>query len=290
MKKIISILLCAMMLFALSSCKEGAKTTSNEDTSSNTQSDEIIFDELTVADNEYYTIKVTGVDPDDPDGYAINLYLENKTDNKVFDLNLQGCAINGVNKFFYYKSRIENGQKKKGKIIISDDTVNENKIGRYTDIILELWINYDTVETVHIYPYGEDKAVKYVREPQPTDNKLVDNEYVAITYIGSEKNDKGDITQFLFFENKYDKEIVLPGLTSQVFVNGDYVPEVLLSGSSIESGNCYFYTITLTSKFMEKKDIKELKEIKIFMKICDNSDPVFATSYVLTEETVTFKP
>lgn len=284
------------MLFALSSCKGEEKMTSNEDTSSNTQSDEIIFDELTVVDNERYAIKVTGIDPDDPDGYAINLHLENKTDNNEFEFYLQDCAINGVNALFMYRSAAESGQKRNDKIIISDDTVNENSIGKYTDIIFGINIvsslfgrTEDTVETVHIYPYGEDKAVKYVREPQPTDNKLVDNEYVAITYIGSEKNDKGDIKLTLFFENKYDKEVVLPGVTSQISINGEGVPSIL-SGGPIRPGNCSFYTITLTSKFMEQKNIKELKEIKIFMMICDNSDPIFATSYVLTEETVTFKP
>lgn len=37
---------------------------------------------------------------------------------------------------------------------------------------------------MHIYPLGEAKAIKFVREPQGTDNIILDNEYVTV--IGTE--------------------------------------------------------------------------------------------------------
>ncbi len=39
-------------------------------------------------------------------------------------------------------------------------------------------------ETIHVYPYGEENAVAFVREAQATDNVIIDNDYVTVIVTG----------------------------------------------------------------------------------------------------------
>lgn len=63
-------------------------------------------------------------------------------------------------------------------------------------------------ETIHIYPYGEDKAVKFVREAQATDNVIIDNNYITVIVTGYEKDDIFGYTVNLFLLNKTDKNVM----------------------------------------------------------------------------------
>lgn len=44
-------------------------------------------------------------------------------------------------------------------------------------------------ETIHVYPYGEENAVAFVREAQATDNVIIDNDYVTVIVTGYEDDE-----------------------------------------------------------------------------------------------------
>ncbi|NMD45075.1 MAG: hypothetical protein GYA88_06620, partial [Clostridiales bacterium] len=164
---------------------------------------EITFTEQVVADNEECKITITGVERDDEwDAFYINTLLENKSSDKTyeFSLDLSTVNINGVSAFCGFYETLAPGEKRDEKIGLSDFNLCYNDIGDYTDIELVFRVrevdeygfsNADVLEakTVHIYPYGEDKAAEFVREAQPSDKIILDNEYATVIFAG-EANEK----------------------------------------------------------------------------------------------------
>ena len=82
-----------------------------------------------------------------------------------------------------FASEVAAGKKANEEINFSTDTLEENGIVEYTDIELTFKV-YDSndwsadpvgKETIHVYPYGEENAVAFVREAQATDNVIIDN-------------------------------------------------------------------------------------------------------------------
>ena len=52
------------------------------------------FPETVLTDNDYCTVTVTGIDPDDLFGYSLKLRLENKTDRELM-FSLRRVSVNG---------------------------------------------------------------------------------------------------------------------------------------------------------------------------------------------------
>ena len=95
MKKLMSIMLALLMVLMLAACGDAeadevstpdAVTEGNiavQDETQETENEtEIVFEEMTVVDNEYCTIKITEIIPDDVWGYTLKLYLENKSSDR----------------------------------------------------------------------------------------------------------------------------------------------------------------------------------------------------------------
>ena len=218
--KIVSFLLAIVMLFSLTACGgntasnsnkiEAAAQSKNDNDNVNTlaqsKSDikadkgkekEITFTEVVAVDNDECSIKITGVNADKLKGVTLKAQLENKSTEKTYMFSVETAAINGIKCDPFFAAEVAAGKKSNNEIRFTGDDLKENGVGDYTDIELTFRV-YDTndwmadpvaKETVHIYPYGEDKAVKFVRESQPDDNIIVDNEFVTIIVTGYE-NDK----------------------------------------------------------------------------------------------------
>lgn len=97
--------------------------------------------------------------------------------------SVESASINGVQCDPMFASEVAAGKKANEEINFSTDTLEENGIVEYTDIELTFKV-YDSndwsadpvgKETIHVYPYGEENAVAFVREAQATDNVIIDN-------------------------------------------------------------------------------------------------------------------
>ena len=254
---------------------------------------EITFTEQVVADTEECKITITGFERNDELGiFYINTLLENKSSDKTYCFGLNSAAVNGVSltTFFYdsFYRDLAPGKRRDSEISIADLFLNYNDIGDYTDIELVFRVREvkeddslgaDVLEakTVHIYPYEEDKAVEFVREAQPSDKVVLDNEYATVIFAG-ESNEKfkewqsGDSLYYLemFVINKTDKMLEIDGNVS--FVNGQ--EEIAASGLDprVDGGKCSFYYIIFSKEDLEKygiKDYEDFEEIKFKFKIYD---------------------
>ncbi len=297
MKKILAIILTLALMLPLSAC--GIVTIDNEDetttvekgdtdkddteeqtpedeTTKETEAEIVAFEEITVVDNDECTVKITGIDEDNFWGYTLKVYLENKSTDKTYMFSVDNAAVNGVQTDPFFAVEVAPGKKANEDMSFTDTTLEELGIKEFTDIEVSFRV-YDSedwlaepvaVETIHVYPYGEDKATKFVREAQSTDNVIVDNDYV--TAIVTEIDEEGfyGYTVNLFLVNKTDKEIMFG--VENVSVNGFMLDPFW--ATSVTGGKCAFSSISWFETDFEDNGITEVEEIEMQFSAYDSED------------------
>ncbi|MBE6643573.1 MAG: hypothetical protein E7615_07965 [Ruminococcaceae bacterium] len=290
MKKFTALLLVMMLIFTLAAC--GGETTSdNNDDKGKTENNKITFTEVVAVDNTECLIKITGIDPDNMWGYSLNAQLENKSADKTYMFTVDSAAINGVQCDPFFASEVAAGKKDITSISFSGDDLKENGVGDYTDIELTFrvydsnnWEAEDVVkETVHIYPYGEDKAVKFKREAQTTDNVILDNEYVTVIVTGYEEDEIWGYSAKLFLINKTDKEVMFS--VNEASVNG-FMADPFYA-TSVLAGKCKFSSMTWSDSTFEENGITAVEEIEFNLRAYDYDD---WTATDFANEKITLNP
>lgn len=299
MKKFTALLLALVLTLSLSAC--GGATDTNYGTNpsqsennkheNNTDKNEISFAEVVVVDNGECLIKITGIEPDNLWGYTLKAQLENKSADKTYMFSVESAAINGVQCDPLFASEVAAGKKAMEEIHFSDDELKENGVGDFTDIELTFRV-YDSndwtadavaKETVHVYPYGEDKAVKFVREAQASDKVLVDNEYVTVIVTGYENDEIWGYTVNLFLLNKTDKEVMFS--VDEASVNG-FMADPFYA-NSVTAGKCAFSSMSWSDTTLAENGITEVKEIEFKLRAYNNENWLGDD---FANETVTLNP
>lgn len=253
--------------------------------------DEIIFTEMVAIDNEECTIKITGIDADNFWGYTLKALLENKSADKTYMFSVETAAINGVQTDPFFASEVAAGKKSNEEISFIDSTLEENGITEYTDIELTFRV-YDSddwtadevaTETIHIYPYGEDKAVNFAREAQDSDNVIIDNDYVSVIVTGYEEDEIWGYTVNLFLLNKTDKNVMFS--VDEASVNG-FMADPFYA-TSVSAGKCAFSSMTWLDTTFEENGITEVENIEFNLKAYDEDN---WSGDDFANETVTLNP
>jgi len=312
MKKALVLILVFALTFTLSAC--GAETTpdtnegktptqsennidktkptqGNSNGADKTEKNEISFEELTVVDNKECSIKITKIDTKNIWGYTLKAQLENKSASKTYMFSVERAAINGVECDPLFATEVAATKKSNNDISFSDPIFDENDIGQYTDIELAFRVydsddwNADPVaeETVHIYPYGEDKATKFERSAQASDNVILDNEYAKVIVTGYEKDEIWGYTVNLFLLNKTDKSLMFS--VDNASVNG-FMADPFYA-AEVSAGKCAFSSMAWSDTTLEENDIKDVKEIEFELRVYD-SDNWLGDDFA--KETITLKP
>ncbi len=305
MRKIAVLFLVLALVTSFASCtsatvSEGGKDNENTQTDiGNTEGKDnesslenvMTFTETVAVDNDECSIKVTGIDTDSIWGYTLKVLLENKSADRSYMFTVDKASINGVECTALFASTVAAGKKSNDTVTFSDDKLKENKISDYTDIELTFRV-YDSEdflsddvakETVHIYPYGEDKAVKFVRDAQPTDNVIVDNEYVTAIVTGYEEDAILGYGVSLFLVNKTDKNLMFT--TENTSVNG-FMADPFFA-TSVSAGKCAFNSITWFTSTFEENGITDVETIEFDLRAYDLDD-LLAKDIV--NEAVTLNP
>lgn len=256
---------------------------------SNSSAATISFEEITVVDNEYCTIKVTGIDADNMWGYTIKVFLENKSSDKTFMYAVMSAAVNGVDVDPMFASEVAAGKKSNEEIVFMSDDLNTAGIEDYTDIELNFRV-YDTNNweaddvaqaSVHVYPYGEENAIKYERASQPEDIILVDNEYATVIVTDCEWDDIWGYSVNLYIDNKSDTSIMVT--VDEASINGYMVDPFY--ADSISAGNCAFSSISWYEENLAENAITEIQNIEFILRGYDENDwmaeDLFNTNVIL---------
>lgn len=301
MKKLLSMLFAVLLAFSLAACgseptpgtNDGSNSSQNESNNNEgkPENNEISFTEVVAVDNGECLIKITGIDPDNMWGFTLKAQLENKSTDKTYMFSVENAAINGVQCDPLFAAEVAAGKKANEEINFSDDTLEENGIGDFTDIELTFRV-YDSndwtadevaKETIHIYPYGEDKAVKFVREPQGSDNVIIDNEYVSVTVTGYEEDEIWGYTVNLYLLNKTDKNVMFS--VDEASVNG-YMADPFYA-ASVSAGKCAFSSISWSDTTLEENSITDIEQIEFVFRAYDEDN---WTGDDFVKETITLNP
>ena len=283
-KKIFLMIFAAVMITSVVAC--GGSDTDKTDSVSQSQEsseqqekekkEQITFEKMTVVDNEECTIKINEIKPNSIWGYTLEVELENKSADKTYMFAVNNASVNGVQCDPLFADSVAPGKKSNEEITFFDETLEENGIGDFTDIEISLRVYDDNdweaediaSETVHIYPYGEDKATTFVRESQDSDNVIVDNEYVTAIITGYEEDDIWGYTANLFLVNKTDKEIMFS--VDETSING-YMMDPFWA-DSVSAGKCAFTSISWSDDNLEENGISEVENIEFIFSASDNED------------------
>ena len=258
--------------------KTNTEETNTEETTQpqNDEKDPIVFEEMIAVENEECVIKITQIDPENMWGVTLKLQLENKSADKTYMFSVQSAAINGVQCDPFFASEVTAGKKANEEIRFSNSKLEENKIEKCTDIELTFRV-YDSndwsagevaIETIHVYPYGEDKASQFVRESQPSDNVIVDNEYVTVIVTGYENDSIWGYTVNLFLLNKTDKTVMFS--VDDASVNGYMIDPFY--AKSVLAGKCAFSSMSWSDSKLEKNGITEVEEIEFRIRAHNNDN------------------
>ena len=227
---------------------------------------EMSFEETTLVDNDQITIIAKSIEKGLL-GESIKVYLENKTD---IDLNftVDNAAINGVDESGSLYCTVTAGMKANDEISFYDV---DSEIGDYTDIWLQLRVHdsndwsADPIldEGFHLYPYGEENAVKYEREAQPSDIVLVDNDVCTVTVTGFEVDKIWGYTMNLWLVNKSGEDLTFS--VSDTAVNGFMIDPFW--ATEIPAGLSKFSGVSWSDEKFEENGIEEVETLAIPLRV-----------------------
>ncbi|WP_294560502.1 hypothetical protein [uncultured Traorella sp.] len=291
MKKMTAYLLGLALMISMTACSSADSDDSGENNDNTpVETEEISFEEITVVDNEQCTIKITGIEPDNMWGYTLNAYLENKSEDKTYMFSVQNASVNGLQTDPLFATTVAAGKKSNEEINFSED-LSSYGLTDFTDIQLTFrvydnddWMADDVaLQTVHVYPYGEDKATTFVRESQSTDHVIVDNENVTIIVTGYDEDGIWGYTMHLYLVNKTDSEVMFS--VDDVSVNG-FMADPFWA-ASVAAGKAAFSDVSWSDSTFEENDITTVEEIEMTWSVYNNED---WTQDDIYNETVVLNP
>ena len=251
---------------------------------------EFNYESFTAIDNDLCT--VTFKDIDATEGFAINFELENKSpDNYTFmaeSVSVNGMAIGGG----YMYTPVSAGQKTETPLQLGY-IYKEWGVGKYTDIEITMVVRTEYYseepvarETFHIYPYGEDKAEKFVREPMENDKVLIDNDMVKLIFsdngqLNTVPPEYGAMMIHMYIENKTDQTFSVS--IADVSVN-DYM---MRSGSpmlTLNAERCGLTELYLEGAQLAECDIEKIEEVEFELGLFEPNgyEPLYTEIVTLT--------
>ncbi len=234
----------------------------------------VTFEEFAAVDNEACSIIITDIDPDNMWGYTVNALMENKSADKTYMFSVETACVNGVQADPFFADEIAPGKKANESICFPD--LEEYGITDYTDIELNFRV-YDTndwmaddaaEETVHVYPYGEENAVQYVREARDTDRVLADNDAASVIVTDIRKDALWGYTLDLFINNKTATDIMV--IVEEASVNGFMIDPFF--AANVNAGKCEFSSISWSDSALEENGITDVQEIELVLRVYDYED------------------
>ncbi len=179
-----------------------------------------------IIDNDRVTIRISEVCLYDDNEFVIRVELVNKLADEDIDVVLDSASVNGMQCFPRLDERVPPKDTYESEIIIDEEELDRKIIGEYSDIELNFCIylpkhyleNKEIYEKIKLYPLGRSKAARYVRQPQPADKVIFDDDCCTVTVTGNRFEDCEYIT-CLYVENKTDVPVML--MTSDEKINGN---------------------------------------------------------------------
>lgn len=296
MKKIVSILLCMILVFCMSGCGSSDSSTppkNNDQPNANgsasndastpsdpgkqeTKSTEYTIADYVVVDNDSCKMTVISCTAKKSGGIDVKVQLENKTTDKTLVFSWDDVAVNGWVIDPLFAKSVAPGKKANDTISFSKSDFEKCNLTSADKVEFKLrvydendWSADDIVEDVFcIYPTGLDDAA--VKSPQRTSEAnevvVVDNEQCTFVIVKNYVDKIWGYTLSVYLENKSDINLMFSW--DDVSVNGFMIDPFW--ASSVPAGNKKVSTINFSSSEFEENGIKDVEEIEFSLSIHDD--------------------
>lgn len=267
MKKSFSRVVAILLVLALPVCA-GAVTAAADPTLAGFS---VTFDEpYCFFESDEITMYANSIEVDDWDYLAIDTLVVNHKEGTEIEVTIPRAAVNGVEIYPTYWEDVEDECTEPIEIDLSN--VLENAaIADITDIELNIHIeeDFDILhdETVHIYPYGKDKAVKYERKAADTDIVLVDNSQFAISVIGCEYVEDWGYSVHLYVQNKLQEPIRLEG---EYFKMNDVVVDTWYDDVVGGGGVCFTH-VEWSQGDLDDAEITAVESVRFILRVYNDA-------------------
>lgn len=298
-KKLVLAISVFLMLFCACGSSESADNATDEKGNTSVIAEkpisedkqELSFESFDAVNNKECRITVKDLSPDELWGYGVKLELENKSTEKSYMFSAETGAINGVKSDPFFASEVAPGKKSLETLTFTDSVMKEYGVHDVTDILISFRV-YDyndwsaepvAKEIVHIYPFGEEKAVTFIREPASTDIILAENEDVSIRIIGFEDDPIWGYSAKMYMQNKTNKELMFS--VEDASVNG-YMCDPFFAVTIAPNLQAFSSASWSEEKFKEC-GITEVETIELTMRVYDFND---WTADDVLKQSFTIKP
>lgn len=213
------------------------------------------------------------------------LVQNNNSDGTTYEVSIPRAAVNGVEIYPTYSEDVEDECDETIDIDLSN-VFEFAELTEITDIELEVKIeddDSDTVyhDTVHIYPYGEEKAVKYERAAADTDIVLIDNDDFTVSAIGCEYVEDWGYSVHLYIQNKMQEPICLEGEYFEL----NEVDADTWYDDVVGAGDVCFSHVEWSQGDLDDAEITEVNSVQFILSVYD-----YSMDNLLYEKTVDLKP
>lgn len=231
---------------------------------------ELLFDEpVCIVDTKEITMYVNSIAVDEDDYLVLDALAINNNGDETYEVTIPRAAVNGIEIYPTYWEDVEDECDEPIEIDLSNVLENAD-IGDITDVELNVHIEegFDIVydETIHIYPYGEDRAVKYERTAADTDLVLEDNSKFTVTVIGCEYIEGWGYSVHLYIQNKLPDPIRLEG---KYFKMNDTVVDTWYD-DIVGGGDVCFSHVEWSQGDLDDAEITEISSVGFYLRIYDN--------------------
>ncbi|MBR3397152.1 MAG: hypothetical protein IKG70_04795 [Lachnospiraceae bacterium] len=249
------------------------------------------FTPFTPIDNDECAVTVTDLDPEGDWGYTVSVELENKSKDMKYEYSIDRIFVNGLEASGYLYEDVAAGKKAMAEIELDSDQLSEYGIDEFTDIEIKLRVqdaddwsaDPAAEETFHIYPFGEEKAEKYVREAQASDIVLADENGITAIITDQWMDDIWGFTLEIYIVNNTDKVVRLS--TDDSSING-YMSEPSFY-VIVYPGKSAFKTMSWSTSELEKNKITDIEEVEFVLSAEDyddySADPLITKTITLSK-------
>ncbi len=313
MKKILSLLLCGVLVLSLAACggsapsptepplfptEEATVPTGTEaptaaPTAAPTEPPaDYTLSGQTLVSNEDCAFTVTGTEFNDHLGLQIQVLCENKSDRTLM-FSWNNVSVCGFMYDPMWAEEVAPGKKINTTIGIDTYALEQMQVSSVDQIDFDLWVQ-DSEEFMDepvvnagytIYPTGKQADQVIFPQYQHTDGEtvIVDNEDLTFIIMNVDDELADYYTLNCYISNKTDKNLMLSW--DEVSVNGFMVNPFW--ALSVAGGKQAYTEIIFYRSEFEKQDIEVVQDIEFRLQVYDNDD--WEADYLL-DEVYTFKP
>lgn len=269
----------------------------------------IDIENAVVMDDETMRVTVKELCPDAADGYEIRAEIENRTED-TWSVSIAFLAVNGLMVEVGEGCEVAGKETRLHGFLIPQEELAAYDISDVTDLVLTFNMSNSTAQPtlnvtegangmpllsgtdanalldwflngnfhygpVHICPYGEEKAVLHVREPQADDRVLYESEMGRVTMFGGAFDENGGYSMQFYLENlnplSEDSSKRRSDLIFSVFnpqINGIQIVNNIVS-VNVEQRSGAYLTASWTAEELAAAGIQKIKTLDVLLDIRD---------------------